>query len=44
MAYLFIEYAQSSKHDKTWLTAGGAIHIALWQHWQTWKLHHYDVI
>jgi len=28
----------------TWFTAGCAIRIALQQHWQTWKLHHYDVI
>jgi len=27
-----------------WLTAGGAIHIALRQLSQTWKLRHYDVI
>jgi len=28
----------------TWFTAEGAIRIALRQLWQTWKLHHYDVI
>jgi len=27
-----------------WFTARGAIRIALLQLWQTWKLHHYDVI
>jgi len=37
-------YSQKLAAMLWWFTAGGAIHIAVRQLSQTWKLHHYDVI